>query len=113
MIFTEDAFQAAAAFNAQKDIAGCVSWAPDIYNLAKAKGNRMLVTTKEANHLIADIWFARADFARDNTPILEAHQSAASSTPWSNSKRVGPAEGLRADGHGLQHPGFRRAGDAG
>src|SRR5271165_259307 len=72
MVFTEDAFQAAAAFNAQKDIAGCVSWAPDIYNLAKARGNRMLVTTQEANHLIADVWFARADFARDNTAILEA-----------------------------------------
>ena len=71
-VFTEDAFQAAAAFNAQKEIAGCVSWAPDIYNLAKAKGNRMLVTTKEANKLIADVWFARADFARDHEPILEA-----------------------------------------
>jgi NitT/TauT family transport system substrate-binding protein len=71
MIFTEDAFQAAAAFNAQKDIAGCVSWAPDIYNLSKIKGNRMLVTTQDANHLIADVWFARADFARDHTPILE------------------------------------------
>jgi outer membrane protein OmpA-like peptidoglycan-associated protein len=73
MIYTDDAFQAAAAFNAdaKKEIAGCVSWAPDIYNLAKARGNRMLVTTKEANHLIADIWFARADFARDHAPILE------------------------------------------
>ena len=27
-----------------KDIAGAVSWSPDIYNLAKVKGNRMLVT---------------------------------------------------------------------
>ena len=71
MVFTEDAFQAAAAFNAKKDIAGCVSWAPDIYNLAKAKGNRLLVTTQQANHMIADIWFARADFARDHTAILE------------------------------------------
>jgi NitT/TauT family transport system substrate-binding protein len=72
MIYTDDAFQAAAAFNAQKNIEGCVSWTPDIYNLSKAKGNRMLVTTKEANHLIADIWFARADFAREHTPILES-----------------------------------------
>jgi NitT/TauT family transport system substrate-binding protein len=72
MIFTEDAFQAAAAFNAGKELAGCVSWAPDIYNLAKARGNRMLVTTQQANHLIADVWFARADFARDHTPILES-----------------------------------------
>ena len=66
MVFTEDAFQAAAAFNAQKEIAGCVSWAPDIYNLSKIKGNRLLVTTQEANRLIADVWFARADFARDH-----------------------------------------------
>jgi NitT/TauT family transport system substrate-binding protein len=71
MIFTEDAFQAAAAFNAQKDVAGCVSWAPDIYNLSKVTGNRMLVTTQDADRLIADVWFARADFARDHGPILE------------------------------------------
>ena len=71
MVFTEDAFQAAAAFSAQKDIAGCVSWAPDIYNLSKVKGNRMLVTTQDANRLIADVWFARADFARDHGPIIE------------------------------------------
>src|SRR5262245_32475915 len=71
MIFTEDAFQAAAAFNAQKDIAGCVSWAPDIYNLEKVRGNRMLVTTSQANKLIADVWFARADFAKDHPGIIE------------------------------------------
>ena len=74
MIYTGDAFEAAAAFNAdnsKKDISGCVSWAPDIYNLSKIKGNRMLVTTQEANRLIADVWFARADFARDHGPILE------------------------------------------
>jgi NitT/TauT family transport system substrate-binding protein len=71
MVYTEDAFQAAAAFNAQKELAGCVSWAPDIYNLAKVQGNRLLVTTQEANRLIADVWFTRADFARDHQPILE------------------------------------------
>jgi NitT/TauT family transport system substrate-binding protein len=72
MVYTDDAFQAAAAFNAQKDLAGCVSWAPDIYNLEKAKGNRMLVTTQTANRLIADIWFARADFAKDHPDKVEA-----------------------------------------
>jgi NitT/TauT family transport system substrate-binding protein len=71
-VFTEDAFQAAAAFNAQKEIAGCVSWAPDIYNLEKVRGNRMLVTTAQANKLITDIWFARSDFARDEPGIIEA-----------------------------------------
>src|SRR5213593_4782564 len=69
--FTQDAFQAAAAFNADKRLAGCVSWAPDIYNLEKVKGNHVLVTTSTANKLIADEWFARADFAKDNPEIME------------------------------------------
>jgi NitT/TauT family transport system substrate-binding protein len=69
--FTQDAFQAAAAFNADKRLAGVVSWAPDIYNLEKIKGNRILVTTSTANKLIADVWFARADFAKDNPDIME------------------------------------------
>ena len=69
--FTQDAFQAAAAFNGDKRIAGVVSWAPDIYNLEKVKGNHLLVTTSTANKLIADVWFARADFAKDNPDVLE------------------------------------------
>jgi NitT/TauT family transport system substrate-binding protein len=69
--FTQDAFQAAAAFNADKRLAGCVSWAPDIYNLEKVRGNHVLVTTSTANKLIADVWFARADFAKDNPDIPE------------------------------------------
>jgi NitT/TauT family transport system substrate-binding protein len=72
MQYTNDAFQAAAAFNSDKSIAGAVSWAPDIYNLADVKGNRMLVTTQTANKLIADVWFARADFAKDHPGYIEA-----------------------------------------
>ncbi|NUQ60846.1 MAG: OmpA family protein [Pirellulales bacterium] len=71
MIYTNTAFEAARAFEVQKDIAAAVSWAPDIYNLAKVKGNRMLVTTQTANKLIADVWFARADFAKDHAGIVE------------------------------------------
>src|SRR5437868_1703435 len=69
--FTQDAFQAAAAFNADRRLGGAVSWAPDIYNLEKVKGNRILVTTSTANKLIADVWFARADFAKDNPDVME------------------------------------------
>lgn len=69
--FTQDAFQAAAAFNADRSIAGCVSWAPDIYNLSEVKGNRLIVTSATANKLIADVWFARADFAKDHPDITE------------------------------------------
>ena len=70
-IYTEDAFQAAAAFNADKTIAACVSWAPDIYNLSDVDSNHLLVSTATANKLIADVWFARADFARDYPDICE------------------------------------------
>ena len=69
--FTQDAFQAAAAFNADKKISAAVSWAPDIYTLSKVKGNRLLVSTSTANKLIADVWFARADFAKDNPDVIE------------------------------------------
>ena len=31
----------------------------------------MLVTTAQANKLIADVWFARADFAQDHPDIIE------------------------------------------
>jgi NitT/TauT family transport system substrate-binding protein len=69
--FTQDAFQAAAAFNGDRNLAAVVSWAPDIYNLEKVKGNKILVTTGTANKLIADVWFARADFAKDHSDITE------------------------------------------
>jgi ABC-type nitrate/sulfonate/bicarbonate transport system substrate-binding protein len=72
MDFTKDAFQAAAAFNQDKKYSAVVTWSPDIYNLTKPNmGNRMLVSTQTANRLIADVWFARADFARDNPEIIE------------------------------------------
>lgn len=70
-IYTEDAFQAAAAYNSDKSIAACVSWAPDIYNLSDIEGNHLLVSTATANKLIADVWFARGDFARDHPDICE------------------------------------------
>ncbi len=70
-VYTADAFQAAAAFNSNRDIAAAVTWAPDIYNLEKVQGNRLLVTTATANKLIADVWFARADFAADHAGKIE------------------------------------------
>src|SRR5262249_60987883 len=69
--YTQDAFQAAAAFNGNKGLSGCVSWSPDSYNLETVKGNRMLVNTSTANKLIADVWFARADLAKANPDVME------------------------------------------
>ncbi|MCP4147194.1 MAG: OmpA family protein [bacterium] len=70
--FTSTSFEAAAAFVADSSIDACVSWAPDIYNIPeKVKGTRILTTTVEANKLIADVWAARADFAKDHPEIID------------------------------------------
>jgi NitT/TauT family transport system substrate-binding protein len=70
--YTTTAFEAAAAFVADRSIDACVSWAPDIYNIPeKVKGTRILTTTAEANKLIADVWAARADFANDHPEIIK------------------------------------------
>jgi len=70
--YTATAFEAAAAFVADPKIDACVSWAPDIYNIPeKVKNTRILTTTSEANMLIADVWAARADFAKDHPEIIE------------------------------------------
>jgi NitT/TauT family transport system substrate-binding protein len=103
-IYTPDAFQAAAAFNADKSIAAAVSWAPDIYKLSEARGNRMLVTTGTANKLIADVWFARADFAQDHPGICEGlvrgiFDAMTDLKQDANKQKV--AE-LMAEGYGLQ-----------
>jgi NitT/TauT family transport system substrate-binding protein len=70
--FTATAFEAAAAFVADKRIDACVSWAPDIYNIPeKVTGTRILTTTSDANKLIADVWAARADFAKDHPEVIK------------------------------------------
>jgi NitT/TauT family transport system substrate-binding protein len=70
--YTATAFEAAAAFVADKKIDACVSWAPDIYNIPdKVKNTRILTTTSDANKVIADVWAARADFAKDHPEIIE------------------------------------------
>ena len=53
--YTSDAFEAAAAYNADKSISGVVSWAPDIYKLSDVPGNKLIVSTATANKLIADV----------------------------------------------------------
>ncbi|MCB1054287.1 MAG: OmpA family protein [Acidobacteria bacterium] len=70
--FTSTAFEAAAAFVSDKSIDACVSWAPDIYNIPdRVPGTKILTTTSEANKLIADVWAARADFAKDHPEIIQ------------------------------------------
>ncbi len=70
--YTATAFEAAAAFVADRRVDACVSWAPDIYNIPeRVAGTRILSTTADANKLIADVYAFRADFARDHPEIVE------------------------------------------
>ncbi|NUN49139.1 MAG: OmpA family protein [Candidatus Brocadiae bacterium] len=70
--YTTTAFEAAAAFVADKSIDACVSWAPDIYNIPdRVAGTKLLSSTADANKLIADVWAVRADFAKDHPDIVK------------------------------------------
>jgi len=70
--YTATAFEAAAAFVADKSVDGCVSWAPDIYKIPeRVAGTRILSSTADANKLIADVYAFRADFARDHPDVVE------------------------------------------
>jgi NitT/TauT family transport system substrate-binding protein len=70
--YTSSAFEAAAAFVADPAIDGCVSWAPDIYNIPdKVPRTRILSTTQDANRLITDVYAVRADFAKDHPDIVK------------------------------------------
>ncbi len=70
--YTATAFEAAAAFVADKSVDACVSWAPDIYNIPdRVAGTRILCSTAESNKLIADVYAVRADFQRDHPEVVE------------------------------------------
>ncbi|HSP07588.1 MAG TPA: phosphate ABC transporter substrate-binding/OmpA family protein [Acidobacteriota bacterium] len=72
MKYTTTAFEAAAAFVADKKIDAVVSWSPDIYNISdKVPKTRLLSTTKEASKIIADVYAFRADFYRDHPDIVK------------------------------------------
>jgi NitT/TauT family transport system substrate-binding protein len=70
--YTATAFEAAAAFVADKKVDACVSWAPDIYKIPeRVAGTRVLSSTSDANKLIADVYAVRADFMRDHPEIVD------------------------------------------
>jgi NitT/TauT family transport system substrate-binding protein len=70
--YTATAFEASAAFVADKKVDACVSWAPDIYKIPeRVAGTRVLSSTSDANKLIADVYAVRADFAKDHPEIVD------------------------------------------
>jgi len=66
-----DAPAAAKIFVEDASFDAFVGWAPDIYTVSEqVPGTRLIVSTKSANHLIADVWAVRNDFFRDHPEIV-------------------------------------------
>jgi len=103
--YTATAFEAAAAFVADKRVDACVSWAPDIYRIPeRVAGTRVLSSTSDANKLIADVYAVRADFARDHPEIVEGLISgifegmdAVKQSPEQAAKWMADAFGMKPD----------------
>ena len=113
MVFTEDAFQAAAAFNARRTSPAAVSWAPDIYNLEKVKGNRH--AGDHADGQQADRRrLVRPGRLRQGPPRHHRGPGARHLRRAWRSSRTQEAKQQVAElmAAGLQHPGRRRARDA-
>lgn len=69
--FTNSAIDAANVFKAGR-VDATVSWSPDVYIAARERnGGKILMSTREATHLIADIFVARGDFASEYPEVVE------------------------------------------
>lgn len=65
-VFTASSIAAAQLFKEGK-VDAAVSWAPDVYDAAKARqGGHILISTKEASSLIADVLIARGAFLKEH-----------------------------------------------
>ena len=66
-----DAPAAAKIFVLDNSYDAFVGWSTDIYTVSeKVPGTRLIVSSKSANHLIADVWAVRNDFYRDHPEIV-------------------------------------------
>ena len=70
--FTKTTGEAIQAFNHDRSIAACAVRAPAIDALVNRDDNKLLATTKTMNTLIADVWFARADFAAKSPGLMKS-----------------------------------------
>jgi len=76
--YVSDAVVAKDAFIKDKKIDACVTWSPFLYEITEPSsrsyvlGAKLLITSKDANQLIADCYLTRLDFAKDHPEILEA-----------------------------------------
>jgi ABC-type nitrate/sulfonate/bicarbonate transport system substrate-binding protein len=80
--YVSDAVAAKDAYVGDKRIDACVTWSPFIYEITDpnsktyVEGSKLLITSKDANQLIADCYLSRLDFAKDHPEILRAFNQA-------------------------------------
>ncbi len=76
MMYVGDGPAAAEVFRDDKTIDAWVTWEPflaDVLNPASPyyqEGSRVLINSRDANQLIADVYFTRLDLAREQGPLL-------------------------------------------
>ncbi|MBN2650886.1 MAG: OmpA family protein [Spirochaetales bacterium] len=76
--YVADAIVAKEVFEKDKSIDACVTWSPFIYDITDPSsksyvtGAKLLITSKDANQLIADCYVARADFVSEYPEFVEA-----------------------------------------
>ncbi len=69
--FVNSAIDAANVFKAGR-VDATVSWSPDVYIAARERsGGKILMSTREATNLIADIFVARGDFIQDHPEAVK------------------------------------------
>lgn len=81
-LYLPDGPAAAAAFKSDRSIDAWVTWAPFITDVT-TKGNdsyvadaRLLISSRDANQLIADVYVSRLDFSREHPEILAGFSQA-------------------------------------
>lgn len=82
LLYLPDGPAALKAFKSRADIDAWVTWSPfmeectDSGSRSYVKGSRLLISSRDANQLIADIYFTRLDFAKDHPEMLTAFNEA-------------------------------------
>lgn len=76
--YVDDAIIAKDAFINDKKIDACVTWSPFLYEITDSsaksyvEGSKLLITSKDANQLIADCYLTRLDFLKEHPEIIKA-----------------------------------------
>jgi len=76
--YVSDAIAAKDAFANDRSMDACVTWSPFLYEITDSASKsyvpntRLLITSRDANQLIADVYLARLDFAKEHPEMIRA-----------------------------------------